>query len=74
MKKQYTKKQIQEAISYWEKQLAKNNYCNITEAIDQSKLLALRKKILELLDYEDIDASKSIYITNKIIDFIAETI
>jgi hypothetical protein len=33
-KKKYTKKQITEAIAYWEKQLAKNNYCNITEAID----------------------------------------
>ena len=74
MKKTYTKKQITEAIAYWKKQLAKNNYCNITEAIDQSKLSVLRKKILEILDYEDVDASKSVYITNRIIDFIAETI
>ena len=32
MKKAYTKRQIQEAISYWEKQLAKGNYKKINEA------------------------------------------
>ena len=33
MKKQYTKKQIQEAIAYWEKQLAKGNYRKVNESI-----------------------------------------
>ena len=31
MKKQYTKKQIQEAISYWKKQLAEGNYRKVNE-------------------------------------------
>ena len=34
MKKQYTKKQIQEAIAYWEKQLAKGNYRRMNEAVE----------------------------------------
>lgn len=34
MKKQYTKKQIQEAISYWEKQLEAGNYRKVNESID----------------------------------------
>ena len=34
MKKQYTKKQIQEAISYWEKQLAKGNYRMMNESAE----------------------------------------
>jgi len=33
MKKTYTKKQIQEAIAYWKKQLAKGNYRKVDEAI-----------------------------------------
>ena len=32
MKKQYTRKQIQEAISYWKKQLAKGNYRKVNES------------------------------------------
>lgn len=32
MKKQYTKKQIQEAISYWKKQLAKGDYRRMNES------------------------------------------
>lgn len=32
MKKTYTKKQIQEAISYWKKQLAKGNYRKVNES------------------------------------------
>lgn len=32
MKKQYTRKQIQEAISYWKKQLAEGNYRKVNEA------------------------------------------
>jgi hypothetical protein len=32
MKKTYTKKQIQEAISYWKKQLAEGNYRKINES------------------------------------------
>lgn len=32
MKKTYTKRQIQEAISYWEKQLAEGNYRKVNEA------------------------------------------
>ena len=32
MKKQYTKKQITEAIAYWKKQLAKGNYRKINES------------------------------------------
>lgn len=32
MKKQYTRKQIQEAISYWKKQLAEGNYRKINES------------------------------------------
>ena len=31
MKKQYTRKQIQEAISYWKKQLAKGDYRKANE-------------------------------------------
>lgn len=31
MKKKYTKKQIQEAISYWEKQLSLGNYKKLNE-------------------------------------------
>ena len=33
MKKTYTKKQIQEAIAYWKKQLAKGNYRKVNEAL-----------------------------------------
>lgn len=32
MKKQYTKKQIQEAIAYWQKQLDKGNYRKMNES------------------------------------------
>ena len=35
MKKQYTRKQIREAISYWKKQLAKGNYRKVNEAEDE---------------------------------------
>ena len=34
MKKTYTKKQIQEAISYWKKQLAEGNYRKVNEAVE----------------------------------------
>lgn len=33
MKKRYTKKQISEAIAYWEKQLASGNYAKIGESL-----------------------------------------
>ena len=36
MKKQYTKKQIQEAISYWKKQLARGNYRKVNEVFEYS--------------------------------------
>ena len=36
MKKAYTRKQIQEAISYWRKQLVKGNYRKIDEAFDRA--------------------------------------
>ena len=32
MKKRYTKKQIQEAINYWEKQLKLGNYKKVNES------------------------------------------
>ena len=34
MKKTYTRKQIREAIAYWEKQLAKGNYRKVNEAVE----------------------------------------
>lgn len=34
MKKKYTKKQIQEAISYWQKQLRTGNYKKVNESYD----------------------------------------
>jgi len=34
MKKTYTRKQIQEAIDYWKKQLAKGNYRKVDEAAE----------------------------------------
>lgn len=37
MKKAYTKKQIQEAISYWKKQLAEGNYRKVNEAAGGTK-------------------------------------
>lgn len=33
MKKTYTRKQIQEAISYWERQLAEGNYRKVNEEV-----------------------------------------
>jgi len=36
VKKTYTKKQIQEAIAYWKKQLAKGNYRKVNEAFEYS--------------------------------------
>ena len=36
MKKTYTKKQIQEAISYWEKQLRAGNYKKVNESINDA--------------------------------------
>ena len=36
MKKTYTRKQIKEAISYWEKQLKAGNYRKVNEAFDYS--------------------------------------
>ena len=33
MKKTYTRKQIKEAISYWEKQLKTGNYRKVNEAV-----------------------------------------
>ena len=36
MKKTYTKKQIQEAISYWEKQLRAGNYKKANESINDA--------------------------------------
>ncbi len=36
MKKTYTKKQIQEAIAYWEKQLKAGNYRKVNEAFEHS--------------------------------------
>ncbi len=38
MKRRYTKKQIQEAISYWRKQLAKGNYRKVNEAIRTTRI------------------------------------
>ena len=35
MKKKYTKKQITEAIAYWEKQLKKGNYRKVNESEDE---------------------------------------
>ncbi len=32
MKKQYTKKQITEAIAYWKKQMEKGNYRKVNES------------------------------------------
>ena len=34
MKKTYTKKQIQEAISYWRKQLKAGNYRKVNESVE----------------------------------------
>ena len=64
MKKTYTKKQIQEAISYWKRQLAEGNYRRIGESLEsegakddiESELAArgdipnyLKNRILELI-------------------------
>ena len=39
MKKQYTKKQITEAIAYWKKQLAKGNYRKVNESAAPSAVI-----------------------------------
>jgi len=36
MKKQYTKKQITEAIAYWQKQLREGNYKKVNESNDST--------------------------------------
>lgn len=47
MKKQYTKKQIQEAIAYWKKQLEE---AEITDATFRTnKLIARKKEIADML-------------------------
>ena len=48
MKKTYTRKQIQEAISYWKKQLAKGNYREVNEAEDEGETPA--DKAIRALD------------------------
>ena len=39
MKKQYTKKQIMEAISYWKNQLRRGNYKKLNEAFETGKFV-----------------------------------
>ena len=39
MKKTYTKKQIQEAISYWRKQLAEGNYRKMDESLNYEDVM-----------------------------------
>ena len=36
MKKRYTKRQIQESIKYWEKQLRKGNYHKVNESAEDA--------------------------------------
>ena len=48
MKKTYTKKQIQEAIAYWQKQLAKGNYRKVNESSDENETSA--DKAIRALD------------------------
>lgn len=48
MKKQYTKKQITEAIAYWEKQLRAGNYKKINESEEGMARLKLQKMKREL--------------------------
>ena len=44
MKKKYTKKQIQEAISYWQKQLITGNYKKVNESYDDKYKRLLRNE------------------------------
>ena len=55
MKKTYTKKQIQEAISYWKKQLAKGNYRKVNENLkDDGTTVLVQKNNDESLGVGDI--------------------
>ena len=50
MKKRYTKKQICEAISYWERQLAKGNYRKVNESEDQLSDEEIKDKIERVME------------------------
>lgn len=52
MKKQYSKKQIQEAISYWKKQLSTGNYLKLNESTSN-----INDLLYDLINSERIQAS-----------------
>ena len=43
MKKQYTRKQITEAIAYWEKQLKARNYKRVDESVESMARLKMQQ-------------------------------
>ena len=43
MKKQYTRKQITEAIAYWEKQLKAGNYKRADESVESMARIKLQQ-------------------------------
>ena len=43
MKKQYTRKQITEAIAYWEKQLKAGNYKRVDESVESMARLKMQQ-------------------------------
>ena len=68
MKKTYTKKQIQEAIAYWKKQLAKGNYRKVNEDMDGPHS-QIRSDVQELLaGRNDIPN----YLKNRILELISD--
>lgn len=59
MKKRYTKKQIQEAIAYWERQLKSGNYRKVNESEDEGVfdpeqfLMELKDRMTADRDFEN---------------------
>ena len=51
MKKQYTKKQITEAIAYWKKQLKNGNYKKVNESKDTMKSITFT----DYIEYDEDD-------------------
>ena len=49
MKKSYTKRQIQEAIAYWKRQLVKGNYCKVNESLDQARFEQIKDDLFSIL-------------------------
>lgn len=69
MKKQYTRKQITEAIAYWEKQLRAGNYRRVDESIDVDWTKYMGKTARDFADglKDDSPDLKAVFVVNTII-------